>query len=213
MFFSKIQLHPQADSQLVRELERDQYRLHQVLWRLFPQSDKRDFLFRRIEQTGTPAFYLVSQQEPQDAKGLWQIQSKPYQPRLQAGQRLGFSLLANPVVSRRDAESGKAARHDIVLDAHRNEPETPKILLQQRVGQDWLASRGEQHGFTVSALRVDGYQQHRLRGKGGRPIRFSTLTFDGELEVTDPEQCLLALQKGIGPAKAFGCGLLLVRRV
>ncbi len=213
MFFSKIQLRPQAGSHLVRELERDQYRLHQVLWRLFPQSQQRDFLFRHIEQAGPPGFYLVSQREPICDKGLWQIQSKPYQPQLEPDQRLAFSLLANPVVSRRDAESGKAARHDIVLDAHRQQPDVPRFELQQTVGRDWLNARAEQHGFSVTALRVDSYQQHRLRGKGGRPIRFSTLTFEGELQVTEPDRLLAALAKGIGPAKAFGCGLLLLRRL
>ena len=60
-------------------------------------------------------------------------------------------------------------------------------------------------------LRVDGHRVHRKLGRHG--IVVSTLDFEGELRVTDPEAFLSALSNGIGPAKAFGCGLMLVRRL
>jgi CRISPR system Cascade subunit CasE len=44
-------------------------------------------------------------------------------------------------------------------------------------------------------------------------IRFSAVDFSGELLVTNPELFHLALFNGIGNAQAFGCGLLLVRRL
>ena len=34
-----------------------------------------------------------------------------------------------------------------------------------------------------------------------------------DLEVADPARFFDALVRGVGPAKAFGCGLMLVRRV
>jgi len=37
-------------------------------------------------------------------------------------------------------------------------------------------------------------------------------SFEGLLEVQSGEDLLELMQKGIGPAKAFGCSLLLVRR-
>lgn len=71
---------------------------------------------------------------------------------------------------------------------------------------------------TGYAARVDSLTVHCLKGrrdeKGNcRGISLSTLDFEGELSVTDPGIFLSALFKGIGPAKAFGCGLMLVRRV
>jgi CRISPR system Cascade subunit CasE len=36
-------------------------------------------------------------------------------------------------------------------------------------------------------------------------------TFQGVIEVQQPEKLAELLRKGIGPAKAFGCGLMLVR--
>lgn len=211
MYFSKIQLRPQAGEQLALRLMGDGYRLHQTLWKLFPESPQRDFLYRSIEQPGLPGFYLVSQREPQCADGLWAVQSKPYRPRLQPGQRLAFSLLANPVITRRDAQTGRAARHDVLMDAKKQQPELHIAELQQAVGEQWLGKRAEQHGFALQQTRVAGYRQHRLNGRGKRAIRYSTLEFEGLLEVLDPERLLHTLGQGIGPAKGFGCGLLLVR--
>ena len=62
------------------------------------------------------------------------------------------------------------------------------------------------HGRAMPAGRRD--EQGRCRG-----IALSTLDFEGELIVTKPEILLPALLNGIGPAKSFGCGLLLVRHI
>jgi CRISPR system Cascade subunit CasE len=41
----------------------------------------------------------------------------------------------------------------------------------------------------------------------------NSLDLSGEVEVTDAERFTQLLTIGIGPAKAFGCGLMLVRRI
>jgi CRISPR system Cascade subunit CasE len=62
-------------------------------------------------------------------------------------------------------------------------------------------------------LDASAYQQHLLRKKGNTNIRFSSIDFAGNLTVTDPEKFKQVLFSGIGPAKAFGCGLMLVKPV
>ena len=52
--------------------------------------------------------------------------------------------------------------------------------------------------------------QHRGRKA---EIQFSTVDFGGELAVKDAVRLTEALCAGVGRAKAFGCGLLLVRPV
>ena len=52
-----------------------------------------------------------------------------------------------------------------------------------------------------------------MHRRGCVPICFSTLDFSGLLTVADPEKFLSTLYGGIGPAKGFGCGLLLIKRV
>ena len=71
---------------------------------------------------------------------------------------------------------------------------------------------GHERGFAVdeASLSVEAYTQHR--GKAAK-LRFSSVDFAGELRVLDPDKFAVALTCGIGHAKAFGCGLLLARRV
>jgi CRISPR system Cascade subunit CasE len=57
----------------------------------------------------------------------------------------------------------------------------------------------------------EAYRQWRFRGKGGNRISFSSIDCSGCLTVTDTARFESALMKGVGPAKAFGCGLLLIR--
>ena len=49
--------------------------------------------------------------------------------------------------------------------------------------------------------------------KGRQGGKLVTATFEGVLHVKAPDVLLQLLENGLGPAKAFGCGLLLVRRV
>ncbi|MCB1812067.1 MAG: type I-E CRISPR-associated protein Cas6/Cse3/CasE, partial [Candidatus Competibacteraceae bacterium] len=49
--------------------------------------------------------------------------------------------------------------------------------------------------------------------KDGKAGKIATVGYTGMLEIIEPTTLNELLQKGIGPAKAFGCGLLLVRRI
>ncbi|WP_423681792.1 type I-E CRISPR-associated protein Cas6/Cse3/CasE [Undibacterium sp. WLHG33] len=99
--------------------------------------------------------------------------------------------------------------------------------LTQRTCLDWLQSRSDRLGFSIVAANVDAYQQHRAdkqhkqhradkqhkQRRADKPeILFSTVDFSGELIVTDHELFHHTLFHGIGHAKAFGCGLLLVKK-
>ena len=87
--------------------------------------------------------------------------------------------------------------------------------VAEQAAEDWLRRQGAKHGFqllsTGAGLSIYGYRSLPLAEKG-RKAAFSQVEFAGELQVTDP-QCFVqqALFKGLGRAKAFGCGLLLVK--
>lgn len=68
---------------------------------------------------------------------------------------------------------------------------------------DWTGERRP-------AVQWDRYEQHRLSRKDGW-LRFSTIDYQADVEVVDPQRVQQALCQGVGRAKAFGCGLLLVR--
>lgn len=75
----------------------------------------------------------------------------------------------------------------------------------------WLIQRGEKHGFTVESVETTGYRWNALPEKN-RDAGFSSMDYEGVLTVTEPSHFVAMLGNGLGPAKAFGCGLMMVRR-
>ena len=223
MYFSMIRLRRDITPRDMAAMTKgDGYQIHKLVWNLFADHPdrKRDFIYRHEPINGWPTFYTVSQREPQDVSGMWEITPKEYLPKLRAGQRLGFTLCANPIRSKRD-ENKRQHRHDVIMEAKleikkRGENINMPDIVQEQ-GVHWLLDRAASHGFSVSpeGIRADGYRQHRIfKGKGNQQITFSTVDFNGILTISDPavfvEKCMF---EGIGPAKGFGCGLMLVRRV
>jgi CRISPR system Cascade subunit CasE len=126
----------------------------------------------------------------------------------------------------------------VVMDAARKlaeggQPLPDPATLARDAGLAWLRAQAQRGGFRIveapvesigedglieaepasrAAVRVEGYRQHRIVRRGATPIRFSTLDFEGLLEVSDPPAFLAKVAAGFGPQKAFGCGLMLLRR-
>lgn len=222
MFFSIIQLRRDASPHdIVQLTSLNGYKTHQLVWSLFGDHPdrQRDFIYRHETTNGWPTFYVVSRREPLDHKGLWDIISKKYTPQLRGGQHLNFSLRVNPIRSRRD-ENGKQHRHDVIMEAKTNAKKTGVSFmlpdLIQKNGMQWLDERATLYGFSIlpAAIRIDGYQQHKLfKGRGSKPISYSTVDINGILTVTDPALFVeKTLYQGVGPAKGFGCGLMMVKR-
>lgn len=219
MYFSRLTLRADADPRKLVGF--NGYREHQALWNLFENNPdtNRDFLFRRDDQRSQPTYYMVSVRAPADRDGLWHIETKDYAPQLKEGQSLAFSLRANPVIARTDAD-GRSKRNDLVMDIktqsgwQKSSPADRPLLAEliQQAGEQWLKSRQEKIGVHIDTLLADGYHRHQSYKRSQKnPIRYSTLDLQGTLTVTDSEKLRAALLHGIGPAKAFGCGLLLVR--
>ncbi|MHC1625774.1 MAG: type I-E CRISPR-associated protein Cas6/Cse3/CasE [Methanoculleaceae archaeon] len=228
MYFSRLTMRPDASkSPEFLRIASGPYQIHQMVWDLFlhPEHTERDFLYRVDRRMGSPVVYVLSSREPVYLGRLWRVETKPFNPVLHRGQRLVFSLRANPVVSRRmdpdDDGKRRLVRHDVVMDAKKKlQKEYGKVRfrmadLVQQEGTRWLRSRAERHGFSIGdgAVRADGYRQIRFRkGKSGNTVSISTIDFTGILTVTDPDLFLESLRSGIGPAKGFGCGLMMIRR-
>jgi len=226
MHFSLITPAPGHERDAAYDWTQGAYEEHQWLWRFLPAppGTARSFLFRRRDVDGLPRFYVVSDCEPVAPSPHWTVQSKLYLPALEAGDHLAFDMRANPVLTTRNA-AGKPVRHDVVMQektrllaarglarwADWTTPDRPALpdLVRQACGQ-WLQARCQRLGITLdeAALRVEGYEQHR--GKGGA-LRISTVDFSGRLQVIDPGALQQALFTGVGHAKAFGCGLLMIR--
>ena len=149
------------------------------------------------------------------------VQTKSFVPHLSIGQELAFTLVANPVVARKTKGKKHSIKHDVWMDAKKQAKEqaltdTQLIEACESASKDWLIHQGERCGFSLSreSILVDGYLQNCFyKGKGESPIRFSSIHYEGLLTVTDPEAFIQMLGVGLGKSKAFGCGLMLIRRV
>ena len=228
MYFSLITPVEGREREAVQQRLHGAYADHQWLWQLFaaPAGTARDFLFRRHDLNGLPRFYVVSQRRPEAGHASWQVHTRDYAPDIAAGTCLNFELRANPTV--RHGRDGKSKRHDVVMEAKKQllaarglsrwadwDDDTRPALycVVQQSCNAWLARRGEALGFEIDADLVvtEAYEQHDDRTD--RKLQFTTVDFGGQLTVTDPQAFAKALLGGIGHAKAFGCGLLLVRPV
>lgn len=196
------------------------YNSHKALWRLFGDHPdrKRDFLYRELAPL---SFLCLSERAPEDRDGIWSIASKPFAPVLNPGDRLQFSARVNAVHKTRNAQ-GKQMRHDIVQHARmrlkaegviaQDMPSRPILAMQE--GRKWFLDRQESFGLELDqdSFMIESATQHAFYKKESGKGQLSTLDMSGMARVTNVDLLLQALHQGIGSAKGFGCGLLLIRR-
>ena len=205
---------------------------HRLMWTLFPDRHaKRDFLWRADDKG---KFLILSAREPRRSCLFKPLESKPFAPVLATGDRLAFTLRANATKDRRSGphddvipgtkrKPRKDRRVDIVMHAMREQCLEGRITgadsraarrmdLADEVARALFAGQGERRGFSVDALAVEDYRVCKLKRRGGKDATFGVLDLRGLLTVRDPEVFTGGLFMGLGRAKAYGCGLMLVRR-
>jgi CRISPR system Cascade subunit CasE len=211
---------------------------HRLIWLLFSDDPdrERDFLWREAEPG---VFYLLSERLPAPHELFHLDDARPFAPALAPGDRLHFVLRANATVARKREGAGmgvRGKRSDIVMDAIHALPTSERAGPRQQalpaVATRWLAAQGEKHGFEIAgrpaaeaweiseddegrseALDVMGYRVLRIgRPRPLEPLELGVLDLEGTLIVQDAPRFLAALAHGFGRGKAFGCGLILIRR-
>jgi len=152
------------------------------------------------------------------------LAAPPSEPRplnvdIHPGARFAFRLLANP--TKRPALS-KQQRQQMKLAGER--VKRPRQQLTWRPGDDpkkvfaqWLHARAKRAGFKLVEDKLQipriGYVYIRKGGPEQKSQRLRCVLYEGVLEITDPDDFRRALLAGIGPAKAFGFGLLSIAPV
>ncbi|WP_020161334.1 type I-E CRISPR-associated protein Cas6/Cse3/CasE [Methylobacter marinus] len=190
------------------------YQIHQDLWTLFPgQEDKaRSFLFRVEQQQAGAGASILMQSEIAPSAGNEQIKllgTREYPLTVLKGQRLRFLLIANPVKTIKDQRERKNKKG--VIKSNR----VP--LIKEEDQQNWL-ERKLQSSAQIDSLMIRPCHpmyfykkdQENPKGYGGKIV---PVTFEGILIVQEPDTLTQQVKQGIGPAKAFGCGLLSVARI
>ena len=197
------------------EQSRNPYEFHRYIWQLFPDEEKeprtnneearQGFLFRIEEnKPGRPARLLVqSRRPPVAAEKLTLLGTREFHPKPVKGQRLGFILTANPIKTINDTQRESKP--------NKKSEKCRVPLIREEEQREWLvrklAEACEIEKANVQPQRPLYFQKGRRAGKLG------TVTFEGTFLVREPANLTNLLENGIGPAKGFGCGLLLVRRM
>jgi len=181
-----------------------------LLWRLEPEVDKEGRP-RVLIQSGTAPDWLPMHESGWLAKaepGIDLVQKLALHA-LAAGHVFRFRLRANPCKTMQGKRIG---------------------LLSPDTQRDWLARKGERHGFALPASDTPDYfdfvespkgraypdvrvsQDQMLIGRrhDGITIRIYAALFEGRLTVSDPDLFSAALVSGVGHGKVMGLGLLSV---
>ncbi len=204
------------------------YRVHQRLCMAFPDiphvgeggaahaaRDERAGVLFRIEGDfpGQPRILVQSAEAPDWRKAFASAlhllraepQVKEFNPDPACGRRYRFFLRANVAAKRAVArKDGTAPANKRRFGLHREE--------EQRA---WLARKGVEHGFVLEEARAPVARWRQARRSGdtaGNGQKHFGVDFTGILRVEDPVRFRRALISGIGPAKAFGFGLLSLAR-
>ena len=217
MYLSQLILNPR--SRQVRSEVSQPYEMHRTLMRAFPpatQGGPGRVLFRLESHTQPGQVGLkVLVQSDLEPDWAWledapdyllpgldpNPASKHFEPSFQPGQRLAFRLRANPTVKRKFPGEERSKRIGLYTEE------------EQR---DWLARKGEQGGFALLSVTING--EGNVGGKIHRPdeqshdLNLLAVRFEGLLQVTDPALFLETVQQGIGSGKGLGFGLLSLAR-
>jgi len=223
MYFSKV-IIPTGTGyfSFLKESRLDNmYHAHQLLWKLFSNNPEaeRDFIFREYNIQNRTYYYLVSQRRPETIFGI-DIQTKVYSPRMQKGDMYHFTLRANPVITKKSNGKKNSVQHDVLMNAKkeariRNYSSEDEYNFIREKTIDWLHDKAVKNGFSVNPEKVnyEQYIQHTLYKKNKQQIKFSTVDYEGILQVEEPNTFIKALFHGIGKKKAFGCGLMLIKPI
>lgn len=224
MYLHKISIDREALNK-DRKTYQDVYSLHEKIWALVSRNEnqKRDFLYR-VEYDAyqnIKHIYLLVPNQISSQKNIKIAVSPKYQPKLETGECLYFKLRANPIIKRK--ENGKAKEYGIIMDAKYQFKKNGQNYQEQfsldelihDVGMKWLIRKGEQHGFLVKQfeVRINNDCEYSVKPPGKKVFTLRTLDFEGKLKIVDADRFKKSLFNGIGSAKAFGCGMMMIKRI
>jgi CRISPR system Cascade subunit CasE len=197
MYLSKIEIHG--------KLLRNPYLIHKALWGLFDNSpdQKRDYLFRvEKRKFSNAAVLLQSDREPMHRGNgsLTLLASKPINPFFPINMHLRYYTVCNPVKTIYDESGRKNAKGEV------KKCRVPLIREEEQI--NWFANKIKE-GAKIESIEAQKLPPlYFKKAKEARSGKIQPVAFRGVIKIVNPDDLFSLLRSGIGPAKAFGCGLI-----
>lgn len=197
----------QADLPAVRRDLHDCQAMHRTVLSVFPAAEQGESvrclskMLYRLDVCGdTPSLIVQSSVEPDWSRLPTGYAGTVLRERVddayQAGDRKRFVLTANPVKTISDRGFSPLAGKRVHLTSDED-------LV------DWLRRKMAMAGADLVESRVENIR--KLRGvRKGAVVSLMAAEFSGTLIVVDPDLFRESVRIGIGPAKGYGMGLLVL---
>jgi CRISPR system Cascade subunit CasE len=230
MYLTRAFLDPK--SRAVRNDVRSAESLHKTVMRAFPDASgpsprtAHAVLFRLDERQGDKLVLLVQSRtkpvterwpagyvldaganldlafsEVRDNPAIRDVSTE--RAALRVDRRLAFRLRAN-TTRKIDTKSGPDG-------IRRHGRRVPVRGDEERV--KWLTRHADAAGFAFEPTRLRITEVGGSGGQRGASVTVAGTLFEGVLVVRDLDRFVCALDSGIGPAKAYGFGLLSIARI
>ncbi len=159
-------------------------------------------LYSVLDYMGKPAVYVISRTKPDwsRVRGFTPVD----EPMDISGIRdkfckdgvFGFRLLASP--TKKVSREGKLSSRVYLRTAEER-------------GQ-WLRRQAQKSGFELVSFSENS-EERVIGRKKDMQINYTGVHFSGVLKITDPDLFWKAYCEGIGPGKAYGLGMFMIRRL
>lgn len=205
MYLSRAELDPTRRETMVALISPQKF--HGAVENAFAGARRRRLW--RLDRLGEKLYLLLLSEERPDLTALCAQfgtgappETRPYDPlleRVTAGSCWQFRLTANPTRSKKDSADHTARG-------------TLKPCYLEVEQEEWLWAQAAKHGFAVSerSFAVTRKQTYHFKKNGTRPVTLLAVTYEGILQVTDPEAFKALLCEGVGRGKAYGLGLMTI---
>lgn len=193
MYLSKITC---SYGDAMRARATDSYHWHQLIWEMFPDQKDRNFLFRVKEDTQGVEVLVQSEKKPCQSP-VGRIVSKKIPSVHLDGTRYVFQACLNPTVRRKSSPNAKSSKRVGLY-------KTEEVF-------NWCKRKFEVNGMAIESLIVRDVSRETSYKKGAELV-LSKADVSGVLTVSDPAKFRQAIADGVGPAKSFGYGLVLLKK-
>lgn len=178
--------------------------MHKLVTDCFKSSQKeKHIVYRKRVQNNRLFIYAYADSEVQieNLPESWEVKERNVMHWLKSfskGQIVGFDLCTSPF-------------RKVKMEGKKNS--VRKILRTKEERMLWLQRKAEANGFEILSVEEEPYEKTYARHckDKGAEMYMDSYRYSGVLQIIDDGKFRAAVRNGIGPGKAYGLGMLLIR--